>query len=173
MMLRLKDVAYVFIEKILRWCIHPQLRGKILKVLGAEIGERVRVNEVFFVNLWNSFRNLSIYDYAFIGQGCLIDLTGRVEIGARTSISPRCTLLTHEDPGSMLGNKIISIYPKQVKNLKIGSDTWIGAGSIILCGVTIGSKVIIGAGSMVNKDIPDNTLAFGNPVKIVKSILNE
>lgn len=54
-----------------------------------------------------------------------------------------------------------------VGNVKIGNRVFIGWGSIVLCGVTIGDDVIIGAGSVVTKDIPSNSIAVGNPAKVV------
>ncbi|MDD6564092.1 MAG: DapH/DapD/GlmU-related protein, partial [Clostridiales bacterium] len=54
--------------------------------------------------------------------------------------------------------------------VNIGDDVWIGGGSIILPGVTIGNNVIIGAGSVVTKDVPDNTLAYGNPCRIIRNL---
>ena len=56
------------------------------------------------------------------------------------------------------------------KAITIGDDVWIGGGSIILPGVTIGNNVIIGAGSVVTKDVPDNTLAYGNPCRIIRNL---
>ena len=52
--------------------------------------------------------------------------------------------------------------------MKIGDRCWIGANSIILPGVTIGNNVVIGAGSVVTKDIPDNVVAVGSPAKIIR-----
>lgn len=56
------------------------------------------------------------------------------------------------------------------KPVSIGNDVWIGAGVSILPGVKIGNNCVIGAGSVVNKDIPDNSLAVGNPCKVIKQI---
>ena len=56
------------------------------------------------------------------------------------------------------------------KKVIIGNNVWIGSGSIILPGTSIGDNAIIGAGSVVNKDIPENTIAVGNPAKVIKKI---
>ena len=56
------------------------------------------------------------------------------------------------------------------KRVTIGKNVWIGSGSIILPGVSIGDNSIIGAGSVVNKDIPENSIAVGNPCKVIKKI---
>ena len=54
----------------------------------------------------------------------------------------------------------------------IGKNCWLGAGVIVLPGVTIGDNVVIGAGSIVNKDIPSNVVAVGNPCRVIKKIDN-
>ena len=54
--------------------------------------------------------------------------------------------------------------------VKIGRNCWIGAGAIILPGITIGDNVVVGAGSVVTKDIPDNVVAVGNPCKVLRKI---
>ena len=54
--------------------------------------------------------------------------------------------------------------------MSIGNDCFVGAGSIILPGVHIGNKVIIGAGSVVAKSIPDNSVAVGNPAKVIRQL---
>ncbi|MDY6845060.1 MAG: acyltransferase [Thermodesulfobacteriota bacterium] len=160
--------AFILLEKLFRWCIHARFRGYLIRLFGARIGRGVRINEVIFSGFWNGFRNLSIGDNVFIGDGTFIDLTGRVSIGSRSSISPRCVLMTHEDPGSMLGSKLSTLYSRRVEEIQIGNDAWIGAGVIILCGISIGKGVVVGAGSLVNKDIPDNCVAHGTPAVVIK-----
>jgi maltose O-acetyltransferase len=56
------------------------------------------------------------------------------------------------------------------KPIDIGSDVWVGGGAIILAGVTIGSRAVIGAGSVVTRDIPDDVFAAGNPCRVVREI---
>jgi galactoside O-acetyltransferase len=56
------------------------------------------------------------------------------------------------------------------KEVRIGDNTWIGAGVIIVPGITIGSNTIIGAGSVVTKDIPDNVVAVGNPCRVLREV---
>ena len=59
------------------------------------------------------------------------------------------------------------------KPITIGSDVWVGGGAIILPGVTIGSRTVIGAGSVVTRDIPDNVFAAGNPCRVIREITEE
>ena len=56
------------------------------------------------------------------------------------------------------------------KPIEIGSDVWVGGGAIILPGVTIGSRAVIGAGSVVTRDIPDGVFAAGNPCRVIREI---
>lgn len=90
-----------------------------------------------------------------------------IEIGNNVHITGECQFLTHD--GSTL------IFRKEVPTLEItkpitiGNDVFIGFRTIIMPGVKIGNRVVIGAGSVVTKDIPDNSLAVGNPCKVIKS----
>ena len=61
----------------------------------------------------------------------------------------------------------------QASEIRIGNDVWLGANVTILPGVTIGDNVIVGAGAVVTKDIPDNSLAVGVPARVVKEIEND
>jgi maltose O-acetyltransferase len=56
------------------------------------------------------------------------------------------------------------------KPITIGSDVWVGGGAIILPGVTIGSRTVIGAGSVVTRDIPDEVFAAGNPCRVIRNL---
>ncbi|MBN2177274.1 MAG: hypothetical protein JW722_06415 [Demequinaceae bacterium] len=58
----------------------------------------------------------------------------------------------------------------QAKPITIHDDAWIGAGTIIMAGVTIGEGAVIGAGSIVTKDVPANTIAVGNPARVVRTL---
>lgn len=101
-------------------------------------------------------------NFKMIGQN-IIDPSHcwHIEIGDNVVMAPRAHILAHDaSTGLFLG------YTK-VSNVKIGNNVFLGAGSIILMGVTIGDDVIIGAGSIVTKDIPSNSVAAGNPAKVI------
>ena len=98
--------------------------------------------------------------------GCIIDSSHcwLISIGDDVILAPRVHILAHD-----ASTKRYLGYTK-IGLVKIGDKTFIGAGSIILLNVKIGSNVIIGAGSVVAKDIPDNSVAIGNPAKVVANI---
>lgn len=84
-----------------------------------------------------------------------------VTIGNNVTLASGCRLLTHD--GS---TKKILGYSK-IGRIDIGNDVFIGAAAIVLPNVRIGNKVIVGAGSVVTKDIPDNSVAVGNPARVI------
>lgn len=87
-----------------------------------------------------------------------------ISIGDNVTLAPRVHILAHD-----ASTKVFLGYTR-VENTRIGNNVFVGAGSIVLPGVTIGNNVVIGAGSVVSKDIPDNTVAVGNPARVVKSL---
>lgn len=87
-----------------------------------------------------------------------------ITIGDNVVLAPRVHILAHD-----ASTKVFLGYTR-VANTKIGNNVFIGAGSIVLPGVSIGDNVIIGAGSIVSNDIPDNSVAVGNPARVIKPI---
>ena len=93
---------------------------------------------------------------------------GRIDIGDHTMFGPNVTIVT-------TGHTIrpdIRVYgtPQFSVPVSIGRNVWIGAGAIVMPGVTIGDNTVIGAGSLVTKDIPSDVVAYGHPCKVVRHI---
>lgn len=84
-----------------------------------------------------------------------------IEIGNDVILAPRVHILAHD------ASTKIFLNHTRVSNVKIGNRIFIGAGTIILPGVSIGDNVIIGAGSIVKNNIPENSVAVGNPAKVI------
>lgn len=106
-----------------------------------------------------------------IGKGCklgscTIDPSHcfHITIGDNVTFGPRVHILAHD-----ASTKVFLDYTR-VANVKIGSNVFIGAYSIVLPGVTIGDNVVIGAGSIVSRDIPSGTVAVGVPAKVIKPL---
>lgn len=118
-----------------------------------DYGYNIEIGENFYSN-----HNLVILDGA------------KVEIGDNVFIAPNCCITTAGHPINIdeRNRGLEYAYP-----IKIGNNVWIGAGVNILPGVTIGDNVTIGAGSVVNKSVPANSIAVGNPCKVIKTILDK
>lgn len=118
-----------------------------------DYGYNIEIGENFYSN-----HNLVILDGA------------KVKIGDNVFIAPNCCITTAGHPINIdeRNRGLEYAYP-----IKIGNNVWIGAGANILPGVTIGDNVTIGAGSVVNKSIPANSIAVGNPCKVIKTILDK
>ncbi len=99
-------------------------------------------------------------------EGVIIDSSHcwHIEIGDNVVLAPRVHILAHD-----ASTKAFLNYTR-VANTRIGNNVFIGAGTVVLPGITIGNNVIIGAGSIVTKDIPNDSVAAGNPAHIIESL---
>lgn len=104
-------------------------------------------------------------DFVKMG-GAIIDPSHcwHITIGDNVTLAPNVHVLAHD------ASTKVFLDHTRVANTKIGNNVFVGAGSIILPGVTIGNNVVVGAGSVVSKDIPDGSVAMGNPARVVKSM---
>jgi maltose O-acetyltransferase len=87
-----------------------------------------------------------------------------ISIGNSVTLAPRVHILAHDASTKMF------LGLTRIGNVAIGNNVFIGAGSIILPGVVIGSRVVIGAGSVVSRNVPDNSVAAGNPARVICGI---
>ena len=111
--------------------------------------------------------NITVGKGTYINYGCTILDVCKVEIGENVLIASgvQISAATHPtDPQDRLTGK------EYGKPVKIGDNVWLGAGVIVCPGVTIGKNTTIGAGSVVNKDIPENCIAAGNPCKVIRNL---
>lgn len=88
-------------------------------------------------------------------------------IGENSTLAYRVLVTTSANPNAPY-NSLCNIYPPKHQEVIIGRNVWIGAGAIILPGVTIGDGSVIAAGSVVNRDVPDNVMVAGVPAKVKK-----
>ena len=110
--------------------------------------------------------NISLGKNVFINSNCKFQDQGGIIIGDNVLIGHNVVIATINHDYNP--NKRADMYLKPVK---IGNNVWIGSNTVILPGVTIQDGSIIGAGSIVTKDIPKNVTAFGNPCKIYKKLI--
>lgn len=127
------------------------------------------------LTIWlNRRRGVKIGKHVYIGPRVFIDgaYPHLVSIEDYVSIGMNTMIFTHSNPTCSLKLKK-EIYPRQVAPTMIKQGAWITPGCIILAGVTIGENAVIGAGSVVTRDVEPFTVVAGNPAKMIKRLASE
>jgi maltose O-acetyltransferase len=138
-------------------------RRAILRQLFAAGGESVWMQPPFFCDYGT---NIELGERVFFNFNCVVLDVCRVRIGDFTMFGPGAQVLTPMHPM----DAALRRREEYGKPVDIGADVWVGAGALILPGVTIGSRSVIGAGSVVTRDVPDGVFAAGNPCRVVRAI---
>lgn len=140
-------------------------RTALLKELFADIGEGCYLEPPFHANFGGHHVHFGERVYANFNL-TLVDDT-HIYVGSRTMFGPNVTIATAGHP----------ILPElRARGLQynapvhIGENCWLGAGVIVLPGITIGDRVVIGAGSVVTHDLPSDVVAYGNPCKVARPV---
>ena len=142
-------------------------REKMLKEMFAEIGERCYIEPPLRANFGGKHVHFGNDVYANFNL-TLVDDT-HIYVGDNTMFGPNVTVATAGHP--ILPQLRRKAYQYNMP-VHIGKNCWIGAGAIILPGVTIGDNSVIGAGSIVTRDVPSGVVAVGNPCKVMRPITN-
>ena len=140
-------------------------REALLKEMLAEVGEGCYIEPPFHANFGGGHVHLGKYVYANFNL-TMVDDT-HIYVGDYTMIGPNVTVATAGHP--ILPELREKLYQYNMP-VHIGRNCWIGTGAVILPGVTIGDNSVIGAGSVVTKDIPENVVAVGNPCRVLRKI---
>ena len=125
------------------------LRIKLLRMCGYVIGDQVYIGE----------------DFIIIDDLC--DTVFNLSIGDRASISPRVTFVIHSQPNE---SRIVPYVNSHKGSITLAPDVWIGTGSVILPNVTIGEGAVVGANSVVTKNVPPYTVVGGVPAHFIKQV---
>jgi len=139
---------------------------QVRKLFSELTASKIDENCILFPPFYTEFgKNLKLGKAVFINSCCRFQDNGGIEIGDNTMIGQGTTIVTLNH--DLNPKTRVNATPKPVK---IGKNVWIGASCTILPGVSIGDNAVIGAGSVVVKDIPQNAVAVGNPAKVIKCI---
>jgi maltose O-acetyltransferase len=143
----------------------PELRLGLLRQLLGAVGDGADIQPRFACDYGYTIR---IGRNAFINYNCVFLDCAAIEIGDDLQMGPAVQLYTAFHPLDRQTRVVAGL--EYAKPIRIGSSVWVGGGAIVLPGVTIGDGCVIGAGSVVTRDLPPETLAVGNPARIVRSL---
>ena len=143
--------------------IEDAARRPLMEQLFGSGGITVTVTSPFHCDYGSQ---IELGEGVFFNFDCIVLDVCSVRIGARTLIGPAVQIYTPLHPLDAVARRIEE-YGKPVV---IGTDVWIGGGAIILPGIHIGDRAVIGAGSVVTRDVPSDSFAAGNPCRVIRSV---
>ena len=146
---------------------HKEERRALLRSFLGHVGDHVTIEQPFHCDYGY---NIEIGDNFFMNYNGVILDCAKVTFGDNVFVAPNCGFYCAGHPLDVeqRNQGLEYAYP-----ITIGNNVWIGANVAVLAGVTIGDDTVIGAGSVVNKDIPSGVIAAGNPCKVIRKITEE
>lgn len=185
-----QDVSRAMIERIYQiWCgMMRRFRREWLRARGVRIGRRCWIQSVEiprnpwdvaledevglddYVVLLSTGRRLDaprirIGSHTYVNRFTMLDASDSIVVGQRCMIGPSCYITDH-DHGIEAGTPIAQQALRSART-SIGNDVWIGAGAVVLKGVTVGDGAIVGAGAVLTKDVPAGAVVVGVPARVV------
>lgn len=139
-------------------------RRSLLRRLFGRVGENATVVPPFHCDYGY---NIEVGENFFLNAGCVILDGAKVSFGDNVFVAPHCGFYTAGHPLDVARRNQGLEYARPIT---IGDNVWIGAEVCVLPGVSIGEGSVIGAGSVVTKDIPAHVLAFGNPCRVIREL---
>ncbi len=141
---------------------HDERRRLLVALFGAG-GDTVRMQPPFYCDYGY---NIELGEQVYFNFNCVVLDVCSVRIGSFTLFGPAVQVYTPMHPFDAEQRR----GKESGRPVEIGSDVWVGGGAIILPGVHIGDRCVIGAGSVVTRDIPEGVFAAGNPCRVVREI---
>ena len=140
-------------------------KEELLKEMLGSMGENCYIETPVHSNF--GLKHVFIGNHVYANYNCMFVDDANIYIGNDCMFAPNVIIATAAHPIDARLRQLGYQYNREVH---IGNNVWIGAGVIVMPGVTIGDNTIIGAGSVVTKDIPSNVVAFGNPCKVYREV---
>jgi maltose O-acetyltransferase len=139
-------------------------RARLIKELIPASGEGVWIEPPFYCDYG---ANITLGEKVFFNFNCVVLDVSHVLIGSRVLFGPAVQIYAATHP---LGARERAKGLESGKGVEIGDDVWVGGGAIICPGVRVGARSVIGAGSVVTKDVPEGVLAAGNPCRVIREV---
>lgn len=155
-----------------KWVLRGARRvGRSAHVLGwprvnatdLEIGEQFKIWSGHRQTLISGWGRIRFGDRCFVNCGAVVIATREVDVGDDVAMGNEVYVMDSNSHG-------VEGQPHVEAPVRIGDGTWLGARAMVLPGVTIGKRVLVAAGSVVTRDVPDDVLVAGNPAKVVRSL---
>jgi maltose O-acetyltransferase len=143
--------------------VDQELRRQLLLKLFGKGGDSASVQPPFFCDYGS---NIELGEKVFFNFNCIVLDVCKITIGDYSQFGSGVQILTPLHPLNAAERRKVE-YGAPVT---IGEDVWVGSGAIILPGVTIGSRTVVGAGSVVTRSLPEDVLAVGNPCRVIREI---
>ena len=165
------NYQHELVQKIYEYNLTPETpdeikkREEILESALGTYGENLYIIPPIYANCGLS--NVHVGKNVVINFNCSFVDDGEIFIGDYCMIGPNCNIITANHPISPKLRKAGLQYNKPVR---LENNVWLGANVTVLPGVTIGDNSIVGAGSIVTRDVPDNVIVVGNPAKVLRKI---
>lgn len=132
-----------------------------------ELGDRVLVEADVYLKVVADAASLKLGNHVFVGRGVEFDVMSSVSVGSHSLIAPRCFITDHVH--GIRPDLRIDQQPCEAKMVVIGADVWLGTGTVVLPGVTIGDGAVVGANSVVTADVAPYTVVAGAPARFIRS----
>lgn len=139
-----------------------EVRNILSEIIGSKIDSSVQILTPFNTDFG---ANIRLGKDVFINKSCTFVDLGGIELEDKVLIGPEVKILSVNHPLDVKNRRGVIL-----KSVKIKRNAWLGAGTIVCPGVTIGENSVIGAGSVVTKNVPDNAVYAGVPAKFIKNI---
>ena len=142
---------------------HQEERRRILREIFGAGGDTVWMQPPFFCDYGS---NIFLGERVFFNFNCVVLDVAEVKIGDYTLFGPSVQIYTATHPM----DPVLRRKQEFAKPIEIGADVWVGGAAILCPGIKIGSRSVIGAGSVVTRDIPEGVFAAGNPCRVIRDV---
>jgi maltose O-acetyltransferase len=164
--LRMPLVIVKVLATMLPHYVGSRLRARILRLAGFQIGSGCMfLGMPTFIGGPGLEKRLKMGNNCILNVNCLFDLCGVVTFGSHVSLGPEVMFITGSHEMNSSGKRAGKVFPEPIT---VHDGTWLGARVVVLPGITIGAGSIVGAGAVVTRNVPPNTVVGGVPARIIR-----